>query len=324
MNHAGPAAYLGQATLEMLTPQYDVVVFKHCFPVCNIEADTGDPDVTSSVKTTENYKAQYEALKTKLRSFPANRFVLWTGAAKLQSEISVDMATRARAFFDWVMNEWDEPGDNIYVWDFYDLETGGGIYMLPENASSDSHPNATFGAAVAPLFCQRVVDVIQGSGDPPDDRGRAGLRRAHAGAGRGQPHRRPGDAAAQPARAGARAARHLRHRRPPGGAGHGRGLPRRAAAAHLGQPLPGRRLPACTSRGCRPAGARSRGGSSSWTERSPPERGSRAIPRAPFRVRRPPPAPSSAAAGLPITPASRRDGARASRRRRPRAHRRTA
>jgi hypothetical protein len=168
VNHAGPSAYLDQATLEMLTPQYDVIVFKHCFPVCNIEPDIGSPDVTSSTKTTENYKAQYEALKTKLHSFPGTRFILWTGAAKLQSEISEAMATRASEFFDWVVNEWDEPGDNIYTWGFYDLETGGGIYMKPENASSDSHPNATFAAAVAPLFCQRVVDVIEGSGDDPD------------------------------------------------------------------------------------------------------------------------------------------------------------
>ena len=165
VNHAGPTAYLGQSTLEMLTPQYDVIAFKHCFPVSDIYADTGVPDVTSPTKKTENYKLQYEALKTKLHSFPSNRFVIWTGAAELQSATSEEMALRARAFFDWVVDEWDEPGDNIYVWDFFDLETEGGIYLTPENGSSDSHPNATFAAEVAPLFCQRLVDVIRGVGD---------------------------------------------------------------------------------------------------------------------------------------------------------------
>ena len=165
VNHAGPTAYLGQSTLEMLTPQHDVIAFKHCFPVSDIYADTGLPDVTSPTKKTENYKLQYEALKTKLHSFPSNRFVLWTGAAELQSATSEEMALRARAFFDWVVDEWDEPGDNIYVWDFFDLETEGGIYLTPENGSSDSHPNATFAAEVAPLFCQRLVDVIRGVGD---------------------------------------------------------------------------------------------------------------------------------------------------------------
>jgi len=185
VNHAGPATYLGQATLEILTAQYDVIVLKHCFPVCNIEADAGEPDVTSPVKTIGNYKAQYAALKAKLRSFPATRFIVWTGAAKLQAEISEEMALRAREFFDWVMAEWDEAGDNIYVWDFYGLETGGGIYMLPENAGTDSHPNSTFAAVVAPLFCERVVEVIQGDGDAPDTAdvpGSGGLALALAGA----------------------------------------------------------------------------------------------------------------------------------------------
>jgi hypothetical protein len=184
VNHAGPTAYVGQATLEMLTLRYDVIIFKHCFPVSNIEPDVGSPDVTSPDRTIENYKAQYDALKAKLRSFPANRFIIWTGAAKLQSEIAEVMATRTRTFFDWVVNDWDEPGDNIYVWDFYDLETNGGIYLLPENGSSDSHPNATFAAAVAPLLCQRVVDVLQGHGDvaTADVPGPDGLALTQAGA----------------------------------------------------------------------------------------------------------------------------------------------
>jgi hypothetical protein len=185
VGHAGPTAYLGQATLEMLTPQYDVVVFKHCFPVSNIEPDVGGPDVTSPDKTIQNYKAQYNALKTKLHSFPGNRFIIWTGAAKLQTEISEEMALRAKSFFDWVKDDWDEAGDNIYVWDFYTLETGGGIYLKPENGSADSHPSAAFAAAVAPLFCQRVVKVVQGNGDSPDTAdvpGSDGLSLALAGA----------------------------------------------------------------------------------------------------------------------------------------------
>ena len=51
VNHAGPSAYMEEPTLEMLTQTYDVIVWKHCFPVSNIVADTGSPDVTSSVKS---------------------------------------------------------------------------------------------------------------------------------------------------------------------------------------------------------------------------------------------------------------------------------
>jgi hypothetical protein len=135
--------------------------------VSGIQADTGSPDVSSSTKSLENYRLQYEALKAKLHEFPSNRFVVWTGAALVEASTSEAEATRAREFFTWVKETWDEPGDNIFVWDFFELETDGGIYLTGEHAgsSSDSHPNATFSAEVAPLFGQRVVNVIRGLGD---------------------------------------------------------------------------------------------------------------------------------------------------------------
>jgi hypothetical protein len=170
VDHAGLSPYLGESTLEILTPQYDVIVFKHCYPVSNIGSDTGSPDIASTVQTIENYKLQYGALKTKLRSFTANRFIVWTGAAKAAATTTPENAARAKEFFDWVRTEWDEPDDNIYVWDFFNLETDGGIYLTPEHAASasDDHPGSTFSAEVAPLFAQRVVDVIQGKGDSTD------------------------------------------------------------------------------------------------------------------------------------------------------------
>jgi len=167
VNHAGPSAYMEEPTLEMLTQTYDVIVWKHCFPVSNIVADTGSPDVTSSVKSLENYKLQYNALKEKMHEFPNKRFIVWTGAALVESQTNPAEAERAREFANWVKTTWDEPGDNIYVWDFRELETGGGLYLLPENAvsPSDSHPNSKFAASVAPLIGQRIIDVIEGRGD---------------------------------------------------------------------------------------------------------------------------------------------------------------
>jgi hypothetical protein len=165
--HAGPEPYLEEPTLERLVGQYDVIVFKHCFPVSEVQEDSGSPDVASEVKSRENYELQYQALKTKLREFPGNRFIVWTGAALVEAATNVDQATRARDFFDWVKSTWDEPGDNIFVWDFWQLETGGGLYLLPENAASesDSHPSDSFAATAAPRFGARLLDVIQGRGD---------------------------------------------------------------------------------------------------------------------------------------------------------------
>ena len=165
VKNAGPKPYRQEPTLEILAPRYDLVVWKHCFPVSSIEPDSGQPDVASSEKRVENYKLQYAALKAKMREFPKVRFIVWTGAALVKGETDAESARRAKAFFDWVRNEWDSQGDNIFVWDFHALETEGGLYLKDAYAAGDSHPNEAFSRKVAPLFCRRIVDVTQGRGD---------------------------------------------------------------------------------------------------------------------------------------------------------------
>lgn len=169
VQHAGPQPYREEDTLEILTRSYDVIVWKHCFPVSAVGPDTGSPDVTSRGKSSENYRLQYEALKTKMHSFPRTMFIVWTGAALTLSATDPETATRAKAFFDWVKNTWDEKGDNIYVWDFRSLETRGGLYLAPDYANAakpnDSHPNEQFGALAASKFVRRVLHVVEGRGD---------------------------------------------------------------------------------------------------------------------------------------------------------------
>ena len=166
----GAAAYPGVPTLEQLVAQYDVIVFKHCFPVSAIgpDSDCNPPSVSSEVKTVANYKLQYDALKARLRTFPSKKFIVWTGAALKQSETTLAQAQRAKAFFDWVKTTWDEKGDNLFVWDFWALETAGSagdLYLNDTNATGDSHPAPGFCQTVAPLVGKRIVDVIEERGD---------------------------------------------------------------------------------------------------------------------------------------------------------------
>ena len=167
INHQGDKAFMREPTLEMITARYDVVIFKHCFPVSKVLEDTGTPDVASKDKRIENYKLQYDALKKKMHQYPEKQFIVWTGAALVRGATNEAEATRTREFFDWVRNEWDEPGDNVFLWDFYGLETDGGLYLKDEYAHgpADSHLNPAFGKKMAPLFAQRIVDVIEGRGD---------------------------------------------------------------------------------------------------------------------------------------------------------------
>jgi len=197
VRHAGDRPYRTEPTLEMLTPKYDVIVFKHCFPVSAIEPDTGQADVASEDKRIENYKRQYAALKKKLREFPKTKFIVWTGAALVKAETDEAAARRAKMFFDWVRTAWDQRGDNIYLWDFYALETDGGLYLKAAYAAGDSHPNERFSKQVAPLFCQRIVDVIRGAGDTGGITGKGGRHPVVARPARPAPVRREPEPAAE-------------------------------------------------------------------------------------------------------------------------------
>lgn len=166
VKNAGNKPYKKEPTLEMLTKKFKIIIFKHCFPVSNIQADLDLPDINSDIKTISNYKLQYSALREKLHEFPDTKFILFTGAAQVESKIKKDEAARAKEFFGWVVNEWDLPDDNIYLWDFYNLETEGGLYFKDEYAVSlnNSHPNEVFAGKVVKLLFSRIIDVIETNG----------------------------------------------------------------------------------------------------------------------------------------------------------------
>lgn len=167
VKNAGVHPYMEQPTLEMLTKEYDVIVFKHCFPVGFIQEDTGYPNVDSEEKRLENYYLQYGALKQKMHAFPNNIFIVWTPPALLKKATTEEQAKRTHDFYQWVMDEWNEKGDNIHVWDFYGYETEGDVYMNEAFAlgSGDSHPNAGFAAQMAPLFARFMIDCMEGRVD---------------------------------------------------------------------------------------------------------------------------------------------------------------
>jgi len=166
VKNAGNEPFMEEPTLEMLTKQYQVVIFKHCFPVSRVQVDQDSADINSDYKSLSNYKLQYAALRDKLHKFPDTKFILFTGAALVKSSVSEDEAKRAREFFTWVTDEWNLPGDNIHIWDLYSIETEGGLYFKEEYATSpnDSHPNVIFASKAAQLLFSRIVDVIDNDG----------------------------------------------------------------------------------------------------------------------------------------------------------------
>ncbi len=170
VKNAGDSAFMQEPTLEMLTRGYDIIIFKHCFPVSYIEPDDSLASVDNEKKTLSNYKLQYLALKDKLHSFINTKFIVWTGAALVHAKTTEEQAGLANEFATWVIDEWDEKDDNIFIWDFRKLETEGGLYLTKDNARSktDSHPSDKFNEKVAYLFVKRIISVIENEGTDTD------------------------------------------------------------------------------------------------------------------------------------------------------------
>lgn len=165
--NSGEKPFKGEPTLEILTKEYQVIIFKHCYPVSNIQPERDTADINSPYPSLTNYKLQYLALRDKLHAFPETRFILFTGAAQVKGNISEEEALRSKAFFSWVTEEWDIPNDNIFLWDLYSLQTEGDIYLKDEYAMSslDSHPNRTFASKAVQLLFNRIIDVIENDGE---------------------------------------------------------------------------------------------------------------------------------------------------------------
>ena len=164
VKNAGDKPFLEEPTLEILTKKYDVIIFKHCYPVSRILEDTGPPDIDSDIRRIENYKLQYNALKQKMHEFPDNKFIVWTPAVMTKNQLHEDEARRTLEFYRWIIDEWDEKGDNIFIWDFYQYETEGGLYLSEKYAegAANSHPARDFAAKVSPLLSKFVIDVVNG------------------------------------------------------------------------------------------------------------------------------------------------------------------
>lgn len=166
-NAAAPQPAPGGQGLETLTQAFNVVVWKHSPLVSDVLPDTGAAQPQSSERKIENYKLQYQDLKGRMRSSPDTRFIIWTGPALVRGATGESQAKLAREFAQWVKKAWDEPGDNIYVWDFFELQTDGGVFMKDEYAAGpkDSSPNPEFARKAAAFLCRRIVDVAEGRGD---------------------------------------------------------------------------------------------------------------------------------------------------------------
>jgi hypothetical protein len=163
--------------LDKLTQNFDVIIFKHCFPGAAIAPDNGNPSISSSSQTLENYKLQYRSLRTLMDSYPTRKFIVWTLAPLHRLSTNTEDAARARQFVDWVKGTWliedAKSHPNIFIFDFFGYvaennptPSNGKVNCLRyeyegSHTGSDSHPNKLANETVGPLFAQFIVNTIQ-------------------------------------------------------------------------------------------------------------------------------------------------------------------
>ncbi|MBI5062309.1 MAG: hypothetical protein HZB87_02225, partial [Desulfatitalea sp.] len=162
--------------LNTLTQDYEVVVFKHCYPGAAVLEDSGTASVSSSEKRLENYRLQYRALRSLMDGYPNTIFIVWTLAPLHRLATSPDDAARAKQFVDWVNTDFlTEDGNhpNIFIFDFWGIvaeddptPVNGQVNCLryafeSSHDSGDSHPNQSANEVAGPAFAQRIVDAIQ-------------------------------------------------------------------------------------------------------------------------------------------------------------------
>ena len=166
----------GIECIESLTKTYQVIIFKHCFLGAAIQAESGDPDVSSENRTLANYKLQYRALRDLMDKYPRNLFLVWTLVPLHRLATNAEEAARASEFVKWVKSEWlTEDGKehkNIKIFDFWGLTAesdttlvNGQLNCLKydyegSHTDGDSHPNFTANQTIGPWFAEFIAHTI--------------------------------------------------------------------------------------------------------------------------------------------------------------------
>jgi hypothetical protein len=115
--------------------EYDLILFKSCFPVTKITTDT----------QLEQYKSCYESMKHLFLMYPDQLFIALT-PPPLRGELTKkDYALRAATFANWLNNEFIKGTENVAIFDlFHKLADPNSFTLRKEYCLAipyDSHPN---------------------------------------------------------------------------------------------------------------------------------------------------------------------------------------
>jgi hypothetical protein len=132
--------------------KYDIVAFKSCFPASNITSD----------EMLQQYKDYYATIKSVTHGHPETLFIAFSTPPLVPGATNAESAGRARAFSDWLLNEYTSGEGNLKAYNLFDVLADDSGFLKREyrRDESDSHPNAAANEVVADYFTKWLSNLV--------------------------------------------------------------------------------------------------------------------------------------------------------------------
>jgi hypothetical protein len=135
--------------------QYDVIAFKSCYPVSDIQSD----------EQLNEYKSYYLSIRDRMDEYPDKVFIVVTPPPQVPVWVEPEAAARARAFADWLgSDEYLGGHPNVFTFDFFDLLADPSANTLRDGYQvdeEDAHPNELANQTIGPLFADFIDEAAR-------------------------------------------------------------------------------------------------------------------------------------------------------------------
>jgi len=135
--------------------QYDVIAFKSCFPVSDIQSDD----------QLVEYRFYYLSIRDRMDQYPNKVFIVVTSPPQVAAYTEPEAAARARAFADWLASdEYLRGHPNVFTFDLFDLLADPSTNTLRADYQADeddAHPNELANQTIGPLFANSVHQAVR-------------------------------------------------------------------------------------------------------------------------------------------------------------------
>jgi hypothetical protein len=135
--------------------EYDVIAFKSCFPVSNIQSDG----------QLAEYQSYYLSIRDRMDQYPDKIFIVVTEPPEIPNDTDAEAAARARTFTDWLASdEYLSGHPNVFTFNFFDLLADPSTNMLRAEYWTDewdAHPNELANQTIGPQFADFIDQAVR-------------------------------------------------------------------------------------------------------------------------------------------------------------------